>query len=329
MVSVAATVWVCAAWAVAVPVRAQSNDIAAAPAGQSVGEAIDLQAGPTCLEEERLERRVARWLKRDTIEAGLRIWVRGGPSENRVRFTLRRDGDYRTQRDLGEVPGDCGDRHAAVALAIALAIDAGQLGSLAEVEEEPAAPERSKLIMNAPAEPLWEPGLAISAIGGLGVGLLTAVAPAAAATVHIGFHQQFEVRLSGLWSGLFSHGVPGVSVKYDATVVAGSVGLCGVVRGVFFELATCGQMYGGMFRTESEGLASSGVVRSDYWAAGLGLDFRLRLSGPLYLRTGVDMILPFAAAKLVVLDAFGIVDKSQSLSPAAVFIGAGPMLRFF
>ena len=335
MVSVILAVWACVAWAAPNGVRAQSGDAmsAADPQEQSVGEAIDLDAGPTCLEEQRLERRVARWLGRQVVDPGVRIWVRGGPSENRVQFTLRRTAAERTQRDLGEVPGDCGDRHAAVALAIALAIDAGQLGSLggAEPEGEPVPTRtKSKLYMPEVAGEAWSVTGALSAAGGAGVGLLTAIAPAISVGVHVGVHPQLELRLSGRWSGLRGQQVPDVDVRYDVHMLVGGVALCPVVRGGAFELAACGELLGGVFTTSSEGLLSAGTVSSEYWAASLGLDFRLHISGAFLLHAGMDLVLPFASRRLVVYDAYGSSPEAvTNLRPAALVFGVGPMVRFF
>lgn len=298
-------------------------------ATHTVVNAVELTPGPTCLDEQRLERRIMRWLGRSEVPAGLRIRVQGGPGPTEARFIMNQAGGAELVRELPEVPGTCGDLHSAVALAIALAIDAEQFALLPGSEQAGASAqpglEPPELVLPDDA---WSPALAVSVVGGVGIGFLHAAAPGVALGIHMGFARQFELRVSGHWTGLRNQRFSEVDVRFDADLLVAAVALCPLVRGAWFELAVCGEVRGGPYRTLASGLLDSGVQTSAYWAASLGVDFRFTVAGPLQLRGAVDLVLPWVSRKLVVKQPDGRPLREESLMPWGVFVGIGPVLRF-
>ncbi len=100
--------------------------------------ALEVTAGATCIEHDRLATQVRTWLEDPRVDARLRIQVVGDDeSPLRLSFTLRRGDEIIAVREFDPAPERCTDLHAVVGLAIALAIDATVLES---VGVEPGKP---------------------------------------------------------------------------------------------------------------------------------------------------------------------------------------------
>jgi hypothetical protein len=99
---------------------------------------LRVEPGRTCLEEGRLLEQVVHWLGTDTIDPRLRVEVVGIDDDPRAVLVTLRDGERAiAERPFEALPSDCGDAHAAVGLAIAMAIDATILASLGVDETVP------------------------------------------------------------------------------------------------------------------------------------------------------------------------------------------------
>src|SRR5262245_20564368 len=118
-------------WCLASAALAQSD----APAPERpIASLVQVEAGATCLETDRLALRIAGWRERDTVDARIRVDVHGDPSSaTRVEFTVTAGGAT-SQRTLADAPEDCDQLHSAVALAIALSIDATLMDPRAKQE---------------------------------------------------------------------------------------------------------------------------------------------------------------------------------------------------
>ena len=306
---------------------AQTAEAPAVP-DQLVAHALSVYPGPTCLEEDRLESRLVRWLERERIDSDIRIQVQGGPGQSDFKFTLWRADAEPTVRELPAVPGDCGDQHAAVALAIALAIDASLLGPLTAPEQTTVVAPVAMLPM--PQQQPHSPRLSLSMGGGVGVGFVTDVAPGAFAALHAEVLRSLEVRLAGRWTGLFGAQWPGLNVKYDVGLTTAGLGMCPVVRPLSFLVATlCGEFLGGVFRTRAEGLHNASIENLPYWAVGAGLDFRVFASDRIGFRISIDLVLPLISRRLAIDDPTGKVSDERELLPTSVFLGAAPLVVLF
>lgn len=127
----------------------------------ALGEAIVVRRGATCLDHDRLVAQIRSWLDRESIDARLVVEVAGdGADPRRLAFTLRRDDTVIAVRRFEPAPARCGDLHAVVGLAIALAIDATLLESVAgETPTEPPAddPDDDPAIETAPPPEIRPP----------------------------------------------------------------------------------------------------------------------------------------------------------------------------
>jgi hypothetical protein len=100
-----------------------------------IAEAFVVEAG-RCLEAESLEPAVGRWLKQDTIDTRVTIAVRR--KDDAVVYGLYQDGVLVGQREVRSLPTGCSEFTTALALSIAVAIEATFFGA-EEPGETPAA----------------------------------------------------------------------------------------------------------------------------------------------------------------------------------------------
>lgn len=304
-----------------------------------VADVISLSPGSTCLDEARLEARVGRWLERDTVDRRVRVHVVGGASPTDVRFVLYRAGGEPAERVLESPPEDCENLTAALALSIALAIDAAILEhfslpddeKLVEVREPKPTPGLLDSMLPTPEAHRFSVQLGLS--GGLTTGLLTAVAPAGRASLHGAIAPWLEARLSGLYTKARNQRLPQVpSVEFDAEVWAGRGDLCAIVPATkWLTAAGCAGFQGGVFITQPRrGLSAGGRVAKALWAIGLGLEARIVLTDWFSLAIYADLSLPLRKRTIMVRDESGQpIGTGRSLLPAGVMAGAGPVFRLF
>lgn len=104
-----------------------------------LGEALEV-AENHCLTEATLIPSVELWLGREAVDRRIRIFVDAEKSRQ-VRFIVERDEEAIAERVFTKTKVPCADLRAAVALAIALAIDATALETLEAPEPMPPAAE--------------------------------------------------------------------------------------------------------------------------------------------------------------------------------------------
>src|SRR5688572_23373933 len=96
-----------------------------APITVPIAEAVAVDAGATCLDAPMLHGSVALWLERQDVAAAVTVRVVGDPVDaHAVSFVIARNGREASPRSMRGLPADCAATHAAVGLAIAVAIDA-------------------------------------------------------------------------------------------------------------------------------------------------------------------------------------------------------------
>jgi len=194
--------------ACAAPARAQDRPLA---------DAITVARGE-CLTEGPLLEHLRAWLERDRVDARLSVVIEEGDGGG-ASFVVLSEGVGRAARRFETLPRDCADRRAAVALAVALAIDAAVLDDL--------VPPRAR----APAE-----ASPTEADGGLTVGVevvaealvLIEVLPEVAAAWQIGarvvFDHTFVIGFSGWLSSVSGAALqPG---RVDTQLSGGRVDAC-------------------------------------------------------------------------------------------------------
>jgi hypothetical protein len=106
-----------------------------------LGDALVVRAGATCLDNDRLVAQIRTWFDRDRIDARLVVDVVGDEHDPRkLAFSIRRGEQIIAVRRFEPAPDRCADLHAVVGLAIALAIDATLLETVAGNPRRPPDP---------------------------------------------------------------------------------------------------------------------------------------------------------------------------------------------
>ena len=236
-----------------------------------------------CFDAPTLARRVEQWRK---TQADPRIQVRLKRSDRMVSFTLVRDDMVLGERTLEVPQAACDDVTDAVAVAVAMALDANRAVST-DPPVEPLPPAESMFSASpaddaesAPALVVPTPRLTVSAEAVFADGLLNRVAPG----IEVGFDRAwapwFETQL--LFLGVFESSSP-VSGSLLAAILDGCTGR---TAGPVFLRACLGVSFGAV-RT----------WRSDVPALGWGgptarVDAKISLGLPVSLALSVDGFMP-------------------------------------
>lgn len=311
---------------VAVAASAQPSRDASVPV-QPLSDAISVQPGHTCLNEARLEARVARWLERDDVDARIRVEVFGGEGPRDVRFVVRRLGEEPAQRKLQSVPEPCDQLHAAVALSVALAIDAALLDANEVSDAEALGPAQDtgqpvpRHVEPPPDPNAFRPAFELELSAGFSSGLIPGEAPAGGLGGAFSPVRWLALRLGVVATGKSGLGFPEVPGNYTAWLAGGRLALCAVtVASERLAIDTCVGGALGVFGTRGDG-GLPGVGQSDYstWGAVLGgVAGALRLDGPLALALSVELIAPLQSRTTELLRDDGSVAAFTDLSPVGL-----------
>ena len=189
-----------------------------------LGDAISVARESECLSVDALVPHLRVWLRRDEVESRVSVVVE--EEGEGASFVVLHDGRPHAVRRFDRLPGPCEDRRAALALAIALAIDAAVLETLG-VSAEPTEP------VEAPptSEPVPEPTIPRSSVRleiALETQLLIEVLPEVAAGWQLGarvvVEDAFEVAIAGSVSSVSSSALgPG---RVDVQLAGARLDLC-------------------------------------------------------------------------------------------------------
>lgn len=311
-----------------------AGEAGAAPAGPPatpqvlLEQRVEVHPGATCIDRERLLRRIERWLERETVDQDVYVVVRGDErDEYEVVFTVQKGPGTPSERRIADAPEECGQLHAAVALSIALAIDA----AIAEAEV-PAVelPEDEELV--APPEPPAPPYLrvALGLQGQASSSVLTGVALGGTARFELGFVPWLDLR-AGVLGGAISHErIGSIEGTFSAELLAGRLDACAVFDAASkARLLACAGALVGRFRTAGQDFSPS-RDQSELWAAAaLGAEVQVETLSWLDIALSVDVVLPTASRTIQAVDTDGEPQDARTISKAGVLVGVGPVFQFF
>jgi hypothetical protein len=276
--------------------------------------------------------RIARWLQRTSIEARLRVVVRGDSElPTRVFFSVVREPGDSAERRLDNAPSDCDQLHSAVALSIALAIEATLQRPLAAANQIPTEPVKAPGWQRAP--PSRQPHLEFTVLGGASIGVLTSPALGGSSRLSISPLPWLEIAIAGLATHISGETVSMVSPgTFDETVIAGGVDACfggETVQGLGFFMCVGGR--GGTFRSAGDGFNSQSLTRtSGWWALAGSGQAKFWLSGGVGIATSVEALYSLVPRDLSVLGSDGASkDYIKHLSRLGLSVTIGPVFRFF
>lgn len=296
-------------------------------------ERLSVAAGAKCLDAEKLDARIMRWREGANMDPSVRVRVREDSQDStRVYFSVWRAGGEPTERVLENVPTDCDQLQSAVALSIALAIDA--LFSAERAQQLPAAdmvPEVSHDSgpTSAPFAVAFELGLLV----GASVGVVPNMAPAAVPRVQLSVTRWLAFALEGVGSYAddvsFTTGTGVVNTR----VLGGGGDAC--VGGETVErmsFVMCGGVRGGMFVAKGDrlgpGLDKVSSTRP-WWALALSGQARAWIVPNIGIGLGIEALVAFSARNLVVTDESKYVTQKLSVPRVGLAITVGPVFRIF
>jgi hypothetical protein len=308
----------------------------ASPAPTSAqGQILTLEPGATCLERERLIQRVARWRERASVDADIRVHVRGDPREpTRVFFSVLRDATEPTERVLDNAPADCDQLHSAVALSIALAIDAILSGDHTALVPM-AAPKPTPQPLAAHVSPRRGPdrsmSLELDLLAGASVGVVTDTALAALPRLQFAPLPWLAFAIAGIATRDQHASIVGSGGEFSVVLLGGGIDAClggETVEKLSFFMCAGGRA--GAFTTQGTGFSHDLHETSAWWALSASGQARVFLEPWLAIGIGVETLIALADRDLVLTPPSpSLPTLTRSVSRIGLSVAVGPVFRFF
>ncbi len=276
-------------------------------------ETLTVHPGSTCLEGLMLAEHVQRWLGADTVDARMRIVVRGSQHDpHRADFTIIKGDGYPTHRDFKADTAECVELHSALGLSIALAVRATWIEPEGEYGDAPGV-RRAAFAVQALATSGVLGGLAPGAAGQFEVGLSEWLDLRVGATMAYAAHQRLSDNLEG---------------RFDVLLFAGRSDVCGGVRvAESLRVRICLGTMIGLFRTAGSDVAQPEIQAEGWGAAAVGVDAAIDFSRSVGMTLGPDVLVPFWTRRMQVVREDGSSGGDKTLPPWGFVVGIGPVLR--
>jgi len=285
----------------------------AQPEFQNLAAAVSIDRGLTCLDSEELVEHVTSWLGSDRVATPLSIEVHGSPYFARtVWFRIQRGNQTLAERRFDPAPARCDDLHAAVGLAIALALKASLLESFIG--------ERSAVATHATR-------VAAQALVGI------AVIPDADFGVSVSLQhwvtQRFAARLTALALHAPFGNFQDDQGRFRTWLTVGRLDLCSRLTDLtIVNIAACvGLAAGGLYAT-GEAFPMTRRALIPYIAIANTVELDIKLSEHWSLTAEVDVLVPLRRTTFAVRDERGAVLATHNLAAAGALIAIGPAYHF-
>jgi hypothetical protein len=232
-------------------------------------DAIRLEMPSPCFDRDSLADAVEEWLERDTVDAGVVVRVLDGRD---TAFSIAVDGGPPLSRSFDSLPGDCDAQRNALALSIALAIDAVAPSSGPKRERQRFALNLDALLLSALPEEV--------AVGG-GVSGQYALTPAVwpEIGVVVAVSRDNAIR-------------PDLPVRFDTWLTAARLGACaGGEVATRVTASVCAGPWLGATTTQPREVLGAKTETHPWAALTGGADLRLRLSPAFGVHLAADTIL--------------------------------------
>jgi hypothetical protein len=311
-------------------VRAQAT-----PDVASAYDTLTLDAGSTCLDRARLIERVARWRERDSLESGIEVHVRGDSElPTRVFFSVVRAGTAPTERMLDNAPIDCDQLHSAVALSIALAVDAILSGDRSGRAPKPIVkPTPPSAAENAPPRRRAVPDmyLEFDLLAGASVGVVPNTAGALLPRLQLAVLPWLSFVVAGIATHSSGASVQDTPGTFSSSLLAAGLDVClGGETETRLSFFTCVGARGGSFVTEANGYSTNQKESRRWWAVSASGQARAWLLPYLALGISVEALFALADRELVVVgDRDSLPTRMRALPRVGLSIAGGPVFRFF
>jgi hypothetical protein len=319
-------------------VAAMSTLASAQEPERPLKDAVAVDAGATCLDATALIEHVETWLGTATVDPALTVEVRGSRDQPRVvQFQTLRSGRVIAERRFDPGPARCDHLHAALGLAIAMAIKASLVEEIAGGSATPKPPETpTATTIRVASPPVARPQSAASTPWAVGADGLAALAtlpdPAFGldARVERALGSSFSVRLGLLalasFGARFPQGAPG---RFDTWLLAPRADVCAAVEAsAHFRIRGCMGATVGVIHAGGYDLPAAEGAFVRWIAVANGLDGALDLTKNWSLDAGVTLFLPVARNSIVVRDPAGRVLEERDLAAVGGLLDLGATYRF-
>lgn len=322
---------------------------------RSLREIITLPADDPCL-AQGIDESVAAHLGRSEVDAELSIKVT--TSGDTVSFQMRRGGEVRAEKNDWPLPSRCADRRAALGLAVAIAIDAAVLESLAPevvptslepkpepkperpqpepptptpTVEPPERPEPANLEPEPPLSPeparAETPAFRLAAT--LGPELLLGALPRAGfggeLGLEFGWISWLDIRVDG--GGAAALRTSFIDGEVDAAMGWGALGLCPARSLGRVRVRLCAGVSAGAIVARGRGFDRSSRVTLPWLAVRTGADLDVQLTSRVALRVGGDLLTPLVRGTLSVRDETDALLERREPAPAGAQLGVAIVVR--
>ncbi len=273
--------------------------LSATGSAQAAPGIVELKAEGPCLSAETLEQRLLSGT-RNPIDRSLRVTVEG-LAPHALSFSIWRGSELVAVRSFSAQSGDCEDLVDALALAIALGLDAVYVAP-PPVAPPPVAPRTPKQKPHRPAPKQASDAQAPRLLGGglLVSGLGDALAGGVSLGVAWRFAEPFAL-LMGAAATWPTKSNLGTGIVVDQLVL-GSVRLCHRTSGSPFAVLACAGADAGPLFARGERYASAGSGVGAWAAAGVGPALAYETGGGFGVLVSLDGLLAFARPHFEVQD---------------------------
>ena len=287
-----------------------------APELQNLGAAMTLDRGVTCLDSEELVEHVSTWLGTDRVATPLAIEVHGSPYFARtVWFRIRRGDATVAERRFEPAPARCDALHAAVGLAIALALKASLLDSL--IGERMFGDGDASFPLRIGARALGGVSVVPGVDFGIGLGLQYSIAERLAARLSV-------LALLGPYGDFRTD-----QGRFKTWLATGRLDVCPRLVDIDgLAVSACIGIAAGGLYANGEAFPMSRHALVPYVAVANALEFDLELGTRWSLTIAIDVLVPLRRTSLVVRDQTGTVTATHDLAGAGGLIAIGPAYRF-
>lgn len=302
-------------------------------------EVLRVDPGATCLEAGALAETIESWLGRSGLDPGVAwIEVRGDPARaDAVAIAVEIRGE-RVERSFDPAPGGCGELHAVVGLAVAIAVDTSVLEELGyDVVDPGEAPaqqaqdaERAPLARRprrgeapAPKRGVARASFAVGLRGGVWLDVLPGIAGGGAGQLEIGWLGAVDLRV-GVWGGY------GAAQSFDGgsrvplALVGGRVDVCAALSRKRLRPRLCFGPAAGALEVGAKSPAVGGSV-GPWMALALAPELRIWAARRFALDLTVDLVVPVIRPVLVERDPnkADMIGRSLALPPVGAVVGLG------
>lgn len=320
--------------------RMASGAPAPAPATQPIADSLHVEPDG-CVTREALSHAIGSWLQREVIDGSIRFDVR--TEGTTAIFVTTRGGVVAGERRLPTGGGTCTDIIDALALAIALTIDASMLDRLGLAAARPPtpppvapppAPPPSVALPPAASPPADRPSasalrLGVEAFGTVLFDVLPDVVAGGGAGFDASLGPKVDVRVTGLGAGTSTTGLGSGGGNLKVDLAGGRLDGCVAPWQVRFRPRACIGVAAGAAFGRGEGYMPS-FSATAWWAAlSARVDASVSLGHTWALVAGVDVLFDLLRPRFDVGSPSGGISAVERLPAIGAALTLGPSLLFW